>query len=165
MAVLNVLIDREPAQVWDVLSDGSSYAQWVMGTQNIRDVDANWPELGAKIHYTIGLGRWTMDDVTTVRLVEPGKRLELEAHAGRFGTARVAITLVPWGHHQTVVILDEHPLSGPGARWHSIVVEGLLRLRNERMLRTLAQLVSERHPRQALPAAGRAQLSGRSRGG
>ncbi len=146
MAVLNVLVDRPSRQVWDVLSDGTSYAEWVVGTQHIDDVDADWPALGTMIHYSFGIGPWTMNDVTTVRLVDPGKRLELEVQAGPVGTARVAIELIPWGEDRTVVILDEHPLSGLGARWHSIIVEGLLRLRNERMLRSLADLVRRRNP-------------------
>lgn len=153
MAVLNVLVDRAPHEVWDVLSDGSAYAEWVMGTQRICDVDPAWPELGSEIHYSLGIGPWTFDDVTKVRLVEPGQHLELEAHAGWLGSARVSIVLLPWGEDQTVVILDEHPLSGPGARWHSIVVEGLLRLRNERMLRSLARVVYERHPHRPPAAA------------
>ncbi|HLH57799.1 MAG TPA: SRPBCC family protein [Streptosporangiaceae bacterium] len=152
MAVLNVLVDRPCQHVWDVLSDGASYAEWVVGTQHIDDVDPDWPALGTKIHYSFGVGPWTMNDVTTVRLVEPGKRLELEVQAGPVGTARVAIELIPWGEERTVVILDEHPLSGLGARWHSIIVEGVLRLRNERMLRSLADLVRRRNPG-AEPAA------------
>lgn len=120
MAVLNVLIEHDPEQVWQVLSDGWAYAEWVAGTRNIRDVDDRWPEPGARIHYTFGAGRRTLDDVTTVRVMEPCRRLELEAHAGRLGSARVSIELVDWGQGRTVVILDEHPLTGPGARWHSV---------------------------------------------
>ncbi|HYZ55525.1 MAG TPA: SRPBCC family protein [Streptosporangiaceae bacterium] len=153
MAVLNVLVDRPPREVWDVLSDGRAYAEWVVGTRHIRDVDPAWPKLGSEIHYSLGIGPWTFDDVTKVRLVEAGQHLELEARAGRLGTARVSIVLLPWGENQTVVILDEHPLSGPGVRWHSIVVEGLLRLRNQRMLRSLARIVHERHPRRPPAAA------------
>jgi uncharacterized protein YndB with AHSA1/START domain len=147
VAVLNVLVDRGPREVWDVLSDGGAYAEWVMGTRHIRDVDPAWPELGSKIHYVVGIGPWTYEDTTTVRLIEPGQHLELEAHAGPLGSARISIVLLPWGKDRTVVILDEHPLTGPGARWHSVLVEGLLRLRNERMLRSLARVVSQRHPR------------------
>jgi hypothetical protein len=54
-----------------------------------------------------------------VRLVEPCRLLELEAHAGRLGSARVSIELLDWGEGRTVVILDEHPLTGPGARVRS----------------------------------------------
>lgn len=147
MAVLNVLVDRPPDHVWDVLSDGSSYAEWVMGTKYIRDVDPGWPNLGAKIHFSFGVGPWTLNDVTTVRLVEHGQHLELEANAGPLGSARVSIRLLPWGQERTVVILDEHPLTGAGARWHSLPMEGLLRFRNERMLRSLAEVVERRHPR------------------
>lgn len=144
--MLNVLIERTPEQVWDVLSDGRTYAEWVAGTQHIRDVDAGWPEPGARIHFTVGVGRWRIDDVTTVRLMEPCRRLELEAHAGRLGSARVSIELLAWGEGRTVVIIDEHPLTGPGARWHSVPLDAALRVRNRRMMRSLARVVSERHP-------------------
>ena len=156
MAVQNVLIDRDPQQVWDVLSDGWAYAEWVAGTQHIRDVDARWPEPGAQIHYTLGVGRLTIKDVTTVRLMEPCRRLELEAHAGRFGSARVSIELLSWGGDRTVVIIDEHPLTGFGARWHSVPLDAVLRLRNRRMMRSLARVINERHPGRR---AGGAQAS------
>jgi uncharacterized protein YndB with AHSA1/START domain len=141
MAVLNVLIDRDPEQVWQVLSDGRSYADWVAGTQRIRDVDASWPEPGSSLHYSFGAGGLTLDDVTTVRLMEPGRRLEMEAQAGRLGSARISIELLPWGQGRTVVIMDEHPLTGPGARWHSMPLDAALRLRNRRMMRSLADVV------------------------
>jgi uncharacterized protein YndB with AHSA1/START domain len=143
MAVLNVLVDCGPPRVWEVLSDGWAYADWVVGTRHIRHVDDRWPEPGAQIHYTVGVGRWTIEDVTTVRLVEPGHRLELEAYAGRVGSARISIALLQWGEDRTLVILDEHPLSGPGARWHSVLVDALLRIRNRRMVRSLARVVRE----------------------
>jgi uncharacterized protein YndB with AHSA1/START domain len=146
MAVLNVLVDREPAQVWEVLSDGWAYAEWVVGTRSVREVDPHWPRQGSRIHYAFGVGRWVLEDVTTVRLVEPGHRLELEAHAGSLGSARISIALLPWGEGRTVVILDEHPLTGPGARWHTVVVDVLLRVRNQRMVHSLARLVQERSP-------------------
>ena len=145
MAVQNVLIDRDPQQVWDVLSEGWAYAEWVAGTQHIRDVDARWPEPGAQIHYTFGVGRWTIEDVTTVRLMEPCRRLELEANAGRLGSARISIELLSWGEGRTVVVIDEHPLTGFGARWHSVPLDAALRLRNRRMMRSLARVVAERH--------------------
>ena len=33
-------------QVFDVLRDGRSYGDWVVGTRTIRDVDAGWPAEG-----------------------------------------------------------------------------------------------------------------------
>lgn len=144
MAVLNVLVDRATDQVWDVLSDGWRYADWVVGTRHILGVDPHWPDQGAQISYEIGVGRFTIKDVTTVRHVEPGQRLELEANAGKAGTARISITLLHWGEGRTVVILDEHPLTGPGARWHTLLTDALLRIRNQRMVRQLARVIHER---------------------
>lgn len=146
VAVLNVLIDRDPKQVWEVLSDGRAYADWVVGTQRISEVDLDWPAEGSRLRYTVGVGRWTVEDVTTVRLVEAEHRLELEANAGWVGSARVSISLLPWGKNRTLVIIDEHPLTGLGARLHTTVVDVLLGFRNRRMMRALAQVVHQRHP-------------------
>lgn len=117
MAVLNVLIEHNPEQVWQVLSDGWAYAEWVTDTRNIRDVDDRWPEPGARIHYTVGAGPWTLDDVTTVRLVEPCRRLELEANAGRLGSAWVSIELVDWGEGRTVVTRSRSSVVSIAPRW------------------------------------------------
>ena len=144
MAILNVLIPRTPEQVWSVLADGWSYADWVVGTRAIRDVDDDWPRPGSDIHYTVGGGPLTIRDRTTARIVEPLKRLELEARGGRMGVARISIEVLPWGEH-TVVVIDEHPLTGPGARWHNVVVDGILRFRNKQMLRNLDRVVQERY--------------------
>lgn len=146
MAVLNVLVDRGPAQVWEVLSDGRAYGDWVMGTQHIQDVDSHWPGQGAQIRYSFGAGPFSIEDVTTVRLVEPPHRLELEVYAGKLGSARISISLLPWGEDRTVVVLDEHALTGPGRWWHTAPMDVALRFRNQRMVRRLAEIVHARHP-------------------
>lgn len=145
MAVLNVLVCRSPEQIWNVLSDGWAYREWVMGTQAIKAVDDGWPAAGTSIRYAVGVGPLSMTDRTTVRISEPCRELQLEAHAGWIGTARIAIQILPWGEH-SVVIFDEHPLSGRGARLHNMAIDGLLRLRNRWMLDKLAELVERRHP-------------------
>lgn len=144
MATLNVLVRRPPEQVWDVLADGWAYAEWVAGTRAIRSVDPGWPEVGSSIHYTLGRGLFTLEDRTTVRIVRPRRELQMEAHAGRLGTARLSIDILPWGDG-SVVIFDEHPLSGRGARWHNALVEAGVRMRNRRMLRRFAEIVEQRH--------------------
>jgi uncharacterized protein YndB with AHSA1/START domain len=146
MAIFHVLIDRPPRAVWAVLSDGRAYAEWVAGTREIREVDHDWPQVGARIGFVVGAGPLTWQDRTIVRMVEPEQRLELEAHAGRLGTARISITILPWGESQSVVIVDEHPLSGLGERVHNVALDVALRFRNRRMVRTLGKVVEERHP-------------------
>jgi hypothetical protein len=146
VAVLNALIERSPEDVWAVLEDGHSYADWVVGTRKIHEVDEHWPAVGSMIHYSVGIGPITLDDKTTVRRVEPKRELELEAKAGWLGSARIAFELRPWGDN-TLLIIDEHPLSGLGARWHNALVEVLLRARNRHMLRRLTDAVKQRSRR------------------
>jgi hypothetical protein len=45
-----------------------------------------------------------------------------------------------------LVIIDEHPLTGLGARLHTAVADVLLGFRNKRMMRALAQVVHQRYP-------------------
>jgi hypothetical protein len=53
---------------------------------------------------------------------------------------------MPWGKDRTLVIIDEHPLTGPPARLHTAVADILLGFRNKRMMRNLAKLVHQRYP-------------------
>lgn len=138
MAQRQQLIKCPPPQVWEVLADGASYAQWVVGTQEILDVDPAWPDVDAVLRFQVGVGPVHFQDSCTVRICEPERRLELEAKAEPFGTARIAFTLIPWGA-DTLVILDEHPLLGPGARLQGPPSELILHVRNRRMLANLAR--------------------------
>ena len=126
-----------------MLADGERYAEWVVGTQRIRSADGDWPQVGSAIHFDFGLGPFTISDRVLVRVHEPPGQLELEAHAGVFGTARIAIEIMAWGA-DTLVIVDEHPLRGIGGALHSVPNDMLIHLRNRRMLRNLQRIVEER---------------------
>lgn len=125
-----------PTQVFDVLRDGRSYGDWVVGTRKIRDVDAGWPTEGTRLHYTVGYGPVRKDDVTTSLGYEPDARLALEAHAWPAGTAGIVMTAeaVAGG---TRVSIDEAPLRGPAKRLHNPVADLLIKLRNVETLRRL----------------------------
>jgi uncharacterized protein YndB with AHSA1/START domain len=146
VAVVNVLVRRPPEQVWEVLADGHAYAEWVVGTRAIRSVDPGFPDVGTAIDYTVGIGPVRLRGRTTVRHLEPGRQLGLEADAGGLGTARIVIDVLDWGE-DTVVVLDEHPLRGPGYRLHNAVSDAFLLVRGHPMVRNLARLVERRHPR------------------
>lgn len=138
MARRQQLIKSPPERVWQVLADGATYARWVVGTQRILEIDDAWPDVGASLRFQVGLGPLHLRDSCTVRICEPGRRLELEAKAESFGTARIAFSLIPWSEH-TLVLLDEHPLLGLGARFQGPPSELLLHLRNRRILGNLAR--------------------------
>ena len=140
MAVQNQLIRRPPPAVWAVLEDGNRYADWVVGTDRSRPGEGEWPRLGSTIDYTVRIGPWTVGGHTVVRRYEPPQWLELEAYSGPLGTARIAVEVRPWGA-DTLVILDEHPLRGPGGALHNVALDVLIQLRHRSMLGRLANLV------------------------
>jgi uncharacterized protein YndB with AHSA1/START domain len=143
VAVRHVLVKRPPEAVWEVLSDGSRYAEWVVGTSETEEEGEEWPRVGSKINYTVRLGPLVLHNHTVVRVCEPPGRLELEAVAGPLGSARIAIRVEPWGEAETLVIVDEHPLRGPGSRLHIAPVELLIQLRHRQMLARLGRVVEE----------------------
>lgn len=144
MAKRHQLVKCPPHQVWRVLADGDSYARWVVGTQEILHVDPAWPAVNAELRFQVGIGPFHFKDSCIVRICEPEARLELEAKAEPFGTARIAFTLVPWSVN-TLVTLDEHPLLGPGTRLQGPISDRLLHLRNRRLLDNLANVAVTEH--------------------
>ncbi|MFF1510111.1 SRPBCC family protein [Streptomyces sp. NPDC058326] len=140
MAVRHQLIRKPPAEVWSVLRDGDLYSRWVVGTDDSWNRDGRWPAEGSEIGYAVRFGPLEYRGRTVSRVYEPGKRLELESMGGRSGSVRIAITVQAWAE-DTLVIVDEHPLSGPTARWHNAVLDAAIQVRHRAMLTRLARLV------------------------
>ena len=147
MAVRHQIVCRDPSEVWAVLEDETRYSDWVVGTCDTRSHEGRWPELGSSLAYTVRLGPRTYEGHTAVRRIERPRVLELEAHAGPLGTARISLDIRPWGE-DTLVIVDEHPLRGGGARVHNLVVDAVLQIRHRSMLHRLAKAVESAAPRQ-----------------
>ena len=145
MAVRHRLIHAAPGVVWAVLADGTQYARWVVGTAQSQPVRGQWPQPHSALRYHVRLGPLDLSNETVVRHSQEGVSLELEAHAGVMGTARIAIELRPWGE-DCLVIVDEHPLQGAGGRLHNVGFEVLIQLRHRAMLARLARLCESRTP-------------------
>ncbi|MBW8483875.1 SRPBCC family protein [Actinomadura parmotrematis] len=143
MAVRHIYIDAGRDDVWAALADGARYADWVVGTKEIRHEDPGWPAVGSEIRFVAGIGPVSYSDRTVVRVNERPDRLELEIGAGYLGKVRVAFQLIPWGEG-TVVVVDEHPLYGAVAGLHGPHAELLLNLRNRLMLRNLRSVVMDK---------------------
>jgi uncharacterized protein YndB with AHSA1/START domain len=127
--------------VWRTLADGHSYADWVVGTSEIRSVDDEWPAPGSRLHYTVGRGPLRHEGHTEVVAVETGQRLQLEAHAWPMGSVHIDIDLTDAdGAEGTVVTMIEEPKRGLLARLHNPLGDAVLRLRNVEALRRLARL-------------------------
>lgn len=134
-----------PAQVWAVLSDGYRYAEWVQGTKEVRSVDPGWPAEGAAFHYTVGIAFFTHKDQTTVLRSETERELELEVHAWPLGTARVGISIQPWGDDGSIVTLDEHPLRGAAGLLHNPLSQIGFLARTRLMIDDLLKLAEATH--------------------
>lgn len=143
MFVVTRNVAASPEQVWEVLSDGWLFPLWVVGATSMRDVDAEWPEEGARLHHSVGAWPAVVSDTTSVVRVEPYRFLELEARARPAGSARVRLRLrpVPDG---TEITMEEDASHGPmrliprPARWALVVP------RNRECLLRLARLVEGR---------------------
>lgn len=101
-------------QVWDVMADGWTYSQWVVGNSRMRAVDPKWPAPGATIRHSIGIWPLVINDETVVEKSVPLEELVLHAKSGPFGGARVILRLsdIPDGCR---VVMEEYPTSGPAA--------------------------------------------------
>ncbi|WP_329454867.1 SRPBCC family protein [Streptomyces sp. NBC_01497] len=145
MALRHHYIDRGPEALWSVLRDPSRFGEWVVGTASSDPAHGDWPEVGSSLRYRVRLGPKEFEGSTVVRRYEPPGVLELEAHAGPLGTARIAFDIRAWGEG-TLVILDEHPLLGIGGRAHNGLVDRFIQLRHRHMLSRLGR-AAESEPR------------------
>jgi|SRR6185437_4476888 len=139
MAITTRDIPALPDQVWAVLADPLRYAEWVVGAQEVRCFDGEWPEPGARFHHRVGLGPVHIHDDTSVLESTPPRRLVLRARVRPFGHARVALELFAC-EAGTRVEIDEEPTS-PAARVGRKVLDPFIHLRNVEALRRLERLV------------------------
>ncbi|WP_040791633.1 SRPBCC family protein [Nocardia paucivorans] len=134
---------RIPVPVEDVfaiLADGWLYALWVVGATHIREVDREWPNVGARIHHSVGVWPLTRHDVTVVHAVDPPHRLELEARLWPAGSAWITLELVELQPHLTEVRMAERAISGPGRLLPGPLQDLALIPRNNESLARLAAL-------------------------
>ncbi len=128
-----------PERVFEILSDPESYSEWVVGAQEIREADDDWPEPGSNLHHTVGAGPLRARDATTVEDASPPWMLRLRARAGSLGTAIVTLELRPEARG-TRVTMTEEPVD---VRLPGLVrpaIEAVTRARNARTLERLKQL-------------------------
>ncbi|WP_028635625.1 SRPBCC family protein [Nocardioides sp. URHA0032] len=137
------LIHATPEQVWDVLSDGWLYPLWVVGATRMRDVDDRWPEVGSRLHHSVGTWPLVIDDSTEVVESVPGLRLVIHAKAWPTGTAGVTIRLEAVGT-ETEVTIEEDAARGPVRLIPKPLRDLPLKWRNTESLRRLAYIAERR---------------------
>ncbi len=130
-------------RVWSVLSDGWSYAGWVVGASRMRAVDDRWPAQGAKLHHSSGVWPLVLNDETRVEESEPNRRLVLLARGRPLGEARIEVTIEDRGD-TCVVRLREDAVSGPGKLMPKPLRQVVIGGRNTETLRRLAYVAENR---------------------
>jgi hypothetical protein len=129
--------------VWNVIADGWTYSQWVVGNTRMRAVAPNWPAPGSKIHHTIGIWPVVLNDETEVESCTPLEELVLLAKGRPFAGARITLRLSDTQNGSRIE-MAEVPVGGP-LNW----VPRRLALaaawpRNRECLRRLAALAERR---------------------
>lgn len=137
------VVTATPATVWEVLSDGWLFPLWVVGASRMREVDDEWPAVGATIHHSVGVWPLLLDDETEVVDCTPGAHLALNAKGRPYGEALVQLTLEPVGS-DTRIVIQEDVVRGPGAWTPTVVRRPLLDWRNVESLRRLSYIVERR---------------------
>ena len=137
-------VDAPAEDVWAVLSDGWLYASWVVGASRIREVDADFPAVGSRIHHSVGLWPLLIDDETVVLEVEAPTRLLLKARAWPSGEAHVEITVTSTGPSSSRVTIVEDAVKGPGRLVPKVARQAGIGPRNIEAMRRLAYLAERR---------------------
>lgn len=144
MTEVQVCVRASADRVFAELADGWAYVGWVVGASHIRDVEADWPDAGSKIHHKVGVWPMVIADSTESLVCEPGRRLLMRARGWPLGEATVEILLEEKSPELTEVTLREAPTAGPGQWLDNPLQRRLLRLRNRETLRRLADRVEHR---------------------
>lgn len=137
-------VNARPEAVWEVLSDGWLYPSWVVGAARMRDVDENWPDVGSKLHHSVGNWPLMIDDRTEVLESMPRKLLRLKAHAWPAGAAEVVIEIEQDAAGSRVTIRED-AVEGPGTLIPKSLRQAAIKPRNTEALRRLAFLAEGRN--------------------
>ena len=111
----------------------------MVGSADIRDVEGDWPQVGATFHHTQGFPKVGLKDTTTVLESDPKRRLKLCVRARPMVIAEVELHVSAAGE-ATRVVMIEMPVGGVVGKLHNPAFEVALRLRNAESLRRLKGL-------------------------
>ncbi|MEZ0342167.1 SRPBCC family protein [Mycobacterium sp. pV006] len=113
----SLTVERETSaprqRVWDVIADGWTYSQWVVGNSRMRAVDPKWPEPGSTIHHSIGVWPAVINDSTVVDSCTPGSEIVLIANGRPFGKARITLRLHDLPDGGCRIEMSEIPITPP----------------------------------------------------
>jgi hypothetical protein len=125
-----------------VLVDPTTYPHWLIGAEEVRDVDATWPAPGSRFHHRVGVGPLALADHTEVLGIEHGSVLRLRVRARPLIAAVVTFRVVGDGD-RCVVTMEEEPTRRVIGNLVRPVLDPAIHMRNHRSLRRLEALVRQ----------------------
>ncbi len=139
MATTRMQMNVVPERLFAVLADPEAYADWVVGSDAIRDADSGWPAVGSRIHHRVGVGPFKLNDHTEVVDLDPERRLVMHARARPMGTALVTMLWEPRAGG-TYVTMRETPGDALSRLAINPLTDWLVDLRNRKALRRLKRI-------------------------
>lgn len=140
MAFTSRQIDASAAAVFAVLVDPESYPEWLVGADQIRRVDPEWPAVGSRFHHVVGVGPFRIADSTEVLDIDHGRMLQLKVRARPFISA-VATLRVVGNSRCSVVTFEEEPSIRTIGNLVRPVLDPTIHVRNHQSLRRLETYV------------------------
>lgn len=134
------------ARVWDVIADGWTYSQWVVGNSRMRAVDENWPRSGSTIHHSVGIWPLLLNDETKVQDCQPMEQIVLLAKGRPFGKARITLRLFDIDGGGCRIEMSEVPVGAPMGWVPDRLALAAAIPRNRECTWRLAALAERRHP-------------------
>src|SRR5689334_15295332 len=129
-------VDASPEHVFATVSDAWLIPVWLVGAAHIRDVDAEWPSVGAKLHHSVGAWTALITATTEITVIEPQRLLAFRARMWPVGEASVELRFEPDGSG-CAVTMAERAARGPGLLLDNPLQRLWLRRRN---IESLARL-------------------------
>lgn len=128
-----------PEDVFGVIGNGWLYPSWVVGASRMRDVERDWPAVGARIHHSVGVWPVLIDDTTSVLEWDPPRHAKFKARGWPMGSAHVVIDVVPQDGGCQVTITED-AVEGPGMLVPAPARAVAISVRNAETLQRLAYL-------------------------
>ncbi|MCW2649461.1 MAG: polyketide cyclase [Mycobacterium sp.] len=132
-------------RVWQVIADGWTYSQWVVGNSRMRAVDHDWPAPGTRIKHSIGVWPFVINDETVSLRCVPLEEIVLLAKMGPVGAAEVGLRLSDIADGCRVE-MSEAPAEGPIKVLPDRLTMIAMDIRNRECLWRLEQLAAAREP-------------------
>jgi hypothetical protein len=123
MARNEIVVGVAPDEMFTLLLDPFVYPKWVVGTRQVREVDTDWPRMGARFHHSVGVGPISTRDSTKILSSRPPFDLDLEVRFRPLGVACVSLRLSDAGGGRCRIVLTEDPIAEGlrGRAWDAVV--------------------------------------------